>query len=195
MKRSIGLTRAASMQRGLARIDAPQGMIVAYATQAGATAADGTDRNSPYTQAFLRHIETQEEIGTIFRRISAEVYDATKHAQLPELSLSLIGEFYLSGPPAAAPANSGPSAAERAWAEVKDTKNPALLKEFVSRFRRQLLRSARAQSNGRAAEYADNLDRPVRIAASCGTVQQRSRIGFMVLARTATVVRGRGMCP
>ena len=134
MKRSIGLTRAASMQRGLARIDAPQGMIVAYATQAGATAADGTDRNSPYTQAFLRHIETQEEIGTIFRRISAEVYDATKHAQLPELSLSLIGEFYLHGQPAAASANGGPSAAERAWAEVKDTKNPVLLKEFVSRF-------------------------------------------------------------
>jgi formylglycine-generating enzyme required for sulfatase activity len=133
MKRSIGLTRAASLPRGLARIDAPQGMIVAYATQAGATAADGTDRNSPYTQAFLRHIETQEEIGTIFRRVSAEVYEATKHAQLPELSLSLIGEFYLYGPPAVS-ANGGPGAAERAWAEVKDTKNPVVLKEFVSRF-------------------------------------------------------------
>ena len=45
LKRSIGLTRAASLQRGLARIDAPQGMIVAYATQAGRTSADGADRN------------------------------------------------------------------------------------------------------------------------------------------------------
>src|SRR6202023_3002889 len=78
LKRSIGLTRAASLQRGLARIDAPQGMIVAYATQAGGTAADGTDRNSPYTGAFLRHIERQDEIGTIFRRISADVYERTK---------------------------------------------------------------------------------------------------------------------
>jgi uncharacterized caspase-like protein len=63
LKRSIGLTRAASMQRGLARIDSPQGMIVAYATQAGRTAADGAGRNSPYTEAFLRHIEAPDEIG------------------------------------------------------------------------------------------------------------------------------------
>src|ERR1700722_5366218 len=40
LKRTIGLTRAASIQRGLARIDSPEGMIVAYATQAGRTAED-----------------------------------------------------------------------------------------------------------------------------------------------------------
>ncbi|MBI4274696.1 MAG: caspase family protein [Rhizobiales bacterium] len=100
LKRSIGRTRAAGIQRGLAKIDSPQGMIVAYATQAGRTADDGTGRNSPYTAAFLRHIEAEEEIGTVFRRISADVYDATKRSQLPELSLSLIGEFYLKGRPA-----------------------------------------------------------------------------------------------
>ena len=72
-------------------------MIVAYATQAGRTAEDGDGRNSPYTAAFLRNIEAKEEIGTIFRRISADVYEKTKHEQLPELSLSLIGEFYLRG--------------------------------------------------------------------------------------------------
>jgi hypothetical protein len=99
LKRSIGLTRAASMQRGLARVDAPQGMIVAYATQAGRTAADGSSRNSPYTTAFLRHIETPDEIGTVFRRVSADVYAATNRTQLPELSLSFIGEFYLRGRP------------------------------------------------------------------------------------------------
>jgi uncharacterized caspase-like protein len=31
LKRSVGLTRSASVQRGLAHIDSPQGMIVAYA--------------------------------------------------------------------------------------------------------------------------------------------------------------------
>jgi hypothetical protein len=103
LKRSIGLTRAAAMQHGLAKIDSPQGMIVAYATQAGRTAEDGSGRNSPYTTAFLKHIQAQEEIGTVFRRIGAEVYDATGHAQLPELSLSLIGEFYLPGKPPVTP--------------------------------------------------------------------------------------------
>jgi hypothetical protein len=95
LKRSIGTTRALPLQRGLARIDSPQGMIVAYATQSGRTADDGLGRNSPYTTAFLKNIEANDEIGTIFRRISADVYEATKHTQLPELSLSLIGEFYL----------------------------------------------------------------------------------------------------
>ena len=97
LRRSIGDTRALPMGRGLARIDAPQGMIMVYATQAGRTAEDGTGNNSPYTAAFLKHIEKQEEIGAIFRDISEDVYETTKHAQLPELSLSIIGRYYLRG--------------------------------------------------------------------------------------------------
>ena len=97
LKRTIGTTRALNLQRGLAKIDAPQGMIVAYSTQAGTEADDGDGHNSPYTSAFLRNIEAKEEIGTIFRRVSSDVYETTNHRQLPELSLSLIGEFYLRG--------------------------------------------------------------------------------------------------
>jgi uncharacterized caspase-like protein len=72
LKRSIGNTRSLPLQRGLAKLDTPQGMIVAYATQAGRTAEDGDGRNSPYTTAFLKHIEEEEEIGTVFRRVSAD---------------------------------------------------------------------------------------------------------------------------
>jgi hypothetical protein len=99
LKRSVGLTRAASIQNGLAKIEAPEGTIIAYATQAGHTAEDGSGRNSPYTAAFLKHIAAPQEIGTVFRLISADVYETTKRAQLPELSLSLIGQFYLNGNP------------------------------------------------------------------------------------------------
>ena len=90
-----GGSRALNVQDGLAKLEAPRGMIVSYATQAGRTAEDGSERNSPYTSAFLKHIEAQEEIGTIFRRITSDVYESTSQRQLPELSLSLIGEFYL----------------------------------------------------------------------------------------------------
>jgi uncharacterized caspase-like protein len=62
LKRSIGGSRAVSLQRGLARIDTPEGMIVAYSTQAGREAADGVDRNSPYTKAFLKDVEAKDEI-------------------------------------------------------------------------------------------------------------------------------------
>ena len=98
LKRSIGLTRAASLPRGLARIEAPIGTIISYATQTGQTAIDGKGRNSPYTTAFLKHIEEPSEIGEIFRDISADVYRATGQTQLPELSLSITDKFYLKGP-------------------------------------------------------------------------------------------------
>jgi hypothetical protein len=48
LRRSIGTTRSIQLGRGLARIDAPMGMIMAYATQAGHTAEDGVGSNSPY---------------------------------------------------------------------------------------------------------------------------------------------------
>jgi carboxyl-terminal processing protease len=141
LRRSIGRTRAASLSRGLAKLDPPQGMIVAYSTQAGRTAEDGTGRNSPYTAAFLRHVEAQEEIGTVFRRVSADVYEATKRTQLPELSLSLIGEFYLKGRAAAgaaaAPQPAMPVPADdaaRAWSASKDTTSIAVLEAFINEY-------------------------------------------------------------
>jgi Caspase domain len=143
LKRSIGLTRAAAMQHGLAKIDSPQGMIVAYATQAGRTAEDGTGRNSPYTTAFLKHIEAQEEIGTVFRRIGSEVFDATGHAQPPELSLSLIGEFYLRGKPPVTPVMAPDSqsvqtdpcaSAEAHWKSADMIGTKAGFEDHLSRF-------------------------------------------------------------
>jgi hypothetical protein len=139
LKRSIGSVRGVAVQRGLAKIDSPQGMVIAYSTQAGRTAEDGQGRNSPYTAAFLEHIEEANEIGTVFRRVSADVYEETKHTQLPELSLSLIGEFYLkgrlaAGTSSAAIADDRSSEAERAWAVTKDTTSQAVLEDFIRQF-------------------------------------------------------------
>jgi hypothetical protein len=97
LKRSLG-ERSASVQRGLARLGGSHGMIVAYSTQAGQTANDGGGRNSPYTEAFLKQIETPQEISTVFKRVSLEVYENSEKRQLPELSLSLFQDFYLRGP-------------------------------------------------------------------------------------------------
>lgn len=50
LRRSLGATRSASFQRGLAKMDSPAAMIISYSTQAGKTADDGLGRNSPYTR-------------------------------------------------------------------------------------------------------------------------------------------------
>jgi hypothetical protein len=110
-------------------------MIISYATQAGLTAADGQGRNSPYTMAFLKNVETKEEIGTVFRHITADVYAATDSKQLPELSLSLIGDFYLRGrPEPQISEQSVPSDAERAWAVTQNTTSIAVLEDFIRQF-------------------------------------------------------------
>jgi len=137
LKRSIGQTRSASIGRGLAKMESSDGTIISYSTQAGHTAADGTDRNSPYTAAFLRHIEAPDEIGVVFRKISADVYEATQHSQLPELSLSIVGEFHLTvsvttlaSPPLSAAPVPQTDLASQAWLAIKDTTSIAILEEF-----------------------------------------------------------------
>ncbi|WP_026201684.1 caspase family protein [Bradyrhizobium sp. WSM2793] len=112
LKRSA--TRAASIGRGLSKVEAPRGTIVSFSTQSGQTAADGVGRNSPYTTAFLKHIEEPQEIGDVFRDISSDVYDASGKTQLPELSLSIIGKFYLNGPVSVTIAPGAPQVAPRA---------------------------------------------------------------------------------
>jgi Caspase domain len=110
LKRSIGRSRSAAFSRGLAKMESPDGTIISYATQAGRTAEDGSGRNSPYTSAFLKHIEEKDNITTVFQHIGANVYEDTKGLQVPELSLSFFGEFYLNGKKetASAPATVSP---------------------------------------------------------------------------------------
>jgi formylglycine-generating enzyme required for sulfatase activity/uncharacterized caspase-like protein len=141
MKRLIGATRAASIQRGLARIEAPTGMIISYSTQAGRTALDGKGRNSPYTAAFLKHIEEPREIGEIFRYIGADVYHATGETQLPELSLSIIGQLYLKGPvsltanlPSPSPPADPCAAAADHWKSAESIGSLVALEDHLARF-------------------------------------------------------------
>jgi uncharacterized caspase-like protein len=98
LKRSLGSARSTSVRQGLSKMDAPLGTIVSFSTQAGQTADDGNGRNSPYTTAFLSRIEEPKEIGDVFRDISTDVYETSGKSQLPELSLSIVGQFYLNGP-------------------------------------------------------------------------------------------------
>lgn len=141
LKRSA--TRAASIGRGLSKVEAPRGTIVSFSTQSGQTAADGTGRNSPYTTAFLKHIEEPQEIGDVFRDISSDVYDSSGKSQLPELSLSIIGKFYLNGPvsvtvapaaPQPAPKADPCAAAEAHWKAADSIGTLAAFEDHLARF-------------------------------------------------------------
>ncbi len=93
--------RAVTITRGLARIKQTAGTVIAYSTQPGAVAADGEGRNSPFAAAFIREVsQPGVEIGPLFRHVAADVYKATNERQLPEVTFSLLGDFYFVGQPA-----------------------------------------------------------------------------------------------
>src|SRR5882672_1498904 len=122
-RRMTGMTRDVTAVRGLARIAGAQGEVVAYATAADQVAADGSGRNSPFTAALLKRLaEAGLEIGTMFRRVAADVTEQTKGQQHPELLISLISEYYLNQ-------NDRP-----VWERIKDTADPAAFRDFIDRF-------------------------------------------------------------
>ncbi|HXL66554.1 MAG TPA: caspase family protein [Xanthobacteraceae bacterium] len=141
LKRSVGSTRGVSIGRGLAKIESPDGTIIAYSTQAGRTAEDGSERNSPYTAAFLQHIEDKDDVATVFHRIGANVYQTTQGKQVPELSISFFGEFYLNGKlqvtvaPAAPSAPADPcAAAESHWKSAEAIGTIDAYRDHLARF-------------------------------------------------------------
>jgi len=81
--------------RGLARMDAPKGSIVVYATAPGYVAADGTGRNGIYTKHLLKHITVPGlTLEQVLKRVRVEVINETRDKQVPWESSSLTGEFY-----------------------------------------------------------------------------------------------------
>ncbi|MCK1354645.1 caspase family protein [Bradyrhizobium sp. CW7] len=97
MKRSLA-TRAVA--RGLAPTEPTDNVLIAYAARDGTTASDGDGKNSPFTAALLRHIETPGlEVSFLFRRVRDDVMTATKRGQQPFMYGSLSKEeIYLKAP-------------------------------------------------------------------------------------------------
>jgi hypothetical protein len=122
-RKMLGDSRSIAATRGLARIDKALGMVVAYATAADEVAADGSGRNSPFTTAFLRRLqEPGLEIGTMFRRIAADVNERTGGRQRPETYVSLIGEYYLNQKDLPV------------WTAIKDSSDTVAFRNFIAKF-------------------------------------------------------------
>lgn len=85
-----------SLNRGLARIDAPTGSLLAYATAPGSVAADGLGKNGIYTGHLLRHIATPGiTIEEVLKRVRVDVMTETDGKQIPWESSSLTGYLYI----------------------------------------------------------------------------------------------------
>jgi formylglycine-generating enzyme required for sulfatase activity len=144
-------SRGSAPSRGLAPMKNSSGLIIAYATQAGATAADSAGSgNSPFTAALLHNITTPGlDVTDMFRKVGREVDAVTGGRQRPEISISMYEPYVLApsevtpefasrpAPPDSLgnmPPSVGPAADEVAWSILKDTKDSDQLRRFITQF-------------------------------------------------------------
>lgn len=84
-----------SAEKGLAKMDAPKGSLIAYATSPGNVASDGEGRNAPYTKHLLREIQKEGlKIEEVLKNVRIAVMKETADRQVPWESSSLTGNFY-----------------------------------------------------------------------------------------------------
>lgn len=120
-----------SSSRGLARISAATGSLIAFAAAPGQVAADGGGRNSPYTQALVRVLkEPGLAVEQVFKRVRVSVEAETGGAQTPWEESSLRGDFYF------VPKVVRPAVDEEAlaWELVKGARATSPVQAFLSRY-------------------------------------------------------------
>jgi hypothetical protein len=161
LPRSVARKRSTALARGLAAPTmAGGGMLIGFATSPQETAADGTpgSRNSPFTQALLKHINTPGlEIQSLMTRVKSEVYVSTKQEQQPWHNSSLREEFYLvpqAKSDAEQPAPVARASVESEWDALKNSKSIAALNAFIAKHTNEPVYQALAQ------ERLDSLQQP-----------------------------------
>jgi len=177
-----GKTR--SNTRGLARVNAASGSLVAFAAAPGQVAADGTGDNSPYTKALVKAMQIPGlSVEQMFKRVRISVEAQTNNQQTPWEESSLRGDFYFNPAPAPLASNQGahpqvlpPVAKDNTaaqtealfWKSVKDSKDPNVFAAYLETYPNGVFA-------GLARVLMNNLVREVNPAIIDSTVKKRTQ--------------------
>jgi WD40 repeat protein len=80
---------------GLARVQAPSGTLIAYATDPGSTASDGDKANGLYTGELVKQMRISQRIEDIFMNTRNQVEHLSSGTQRPWEEARLKGVFFL----------------------------------------------------------------------------------------------------
>ncbi|RMF03570.1 MAG: hypothetical protein D6773_07170, partial [Alphaproteobacteria bacterium] len=144
-------SRSLKVGSGLAPVERATGMLIAFATEPGSVALDGDGRNSPFTAALLKHIETPDlTVNDIMINVRKEVLEATNNTQIPWENSSLTGRFFFKkqklasnyksttandGTPTGSSIRVGNDTIEHTfWTSVQKSDDPALYKAYLDRY-------------------------------------------------------------
>jgi len=131
-----------SASDGLAKVNAPSGTLISFATRPGSVAADGEGRNGLYTSKLLASMnETNQPIELVLKRVVTGVKAASKGKQEPWMEGSIEGDFCfgICGTLAsAAPLDKtdpSPAAIEFSyWESVRDSRDPEVYQTYLNKY-------------------------------------------------------------
>ena len=128
-----------SADRGLAKMEAPTGSILAYATAPGSVAADGKGRNGLYTSKLLKYMQQANlSIEDCFKKVRVEVMAASEKRQVPWESSSLTADFFFVSAPASQAVTKKTHSSESVelmyWESIKDSKDIKLYQSYIDEF-------------------------------------------------------------
>lgn len=136
LARSLEGTRAAT--RGLARVERTDGMLVAYATEPGGVAEDGSGRNSPWTAALLEHIGTPGlSVDDMLSEAAGTVRARTGGRQRPwkDSSLASVFRFVPGGLPLPGGRDTARLEAEIVfWESIAGSAAPAEFEAYLAEY-------------------------------------------------------------
>ena len=136
LARALGGTRAAT--RGLARVERTDGMLVAYATEPGGVAEDGSGRNSPWTAALLEHIGTPGlSVDDMLSEAAGTVRARTGGRQRPwkDSSLASVFRFVPGGLPLPGGRDTARLEAEIVfWESIAGSAAPAEFQAYLAEY-------------------------------------------------------------
>jgi hypothetical protein len=82
---------------GLARISAPSGTLISYATRPGSVAQDGDGHNGLYTSKLLAQMDSNLQIELALKQVVTAVKTASQGKQEPWMEGSIEGDFCFAG--------------------------------------------------------------------------------------------------
>ncbi|MDP1908322.1 MAG: PAN domain-containing protein, partial [Hyphomicrobium sp.] len=153
LARSMG-TRSTAVGMGLAPASTGVGTFIAYATQPGNVALDGTGRNSPFTSALLDNIGMRgRNLNATMIEVRKSVIAATSGRQVPWDHSALTGDFYFV--PGTVPPGSQTPAPAAKTDDVEALKTRLKALEEAERLRLAAPPTARTGQGGGSASQPD----------------------------------------
>lgn len=156
-----------TVNRGLTKMDAPTGSILAYATAPGSVAADGKGRNGLYTSKLLKYMQQEGlSIEDCFKKVRIEVMEASEKRQVPWESSSLTENIYFVPPKIVGMGTQKRRSSESIeityWESIKDSRDVKQYQTYVNEFPNgAFVTLARLYIEKYAASKATDIGKPV----------------------------------